>query len=82
MCAETPRTGEPNVVVSAVLIIALETGGVLSSLVILELNRGRIAETRTLAVSDCTDEGTSLILGLESLKFSWGQAITAQSKEK
>lgn len=55
-------------------MIALETGGVLSSLVIFELNHGRVTKTRALAASDCTYESSPPILRLESFQFGWGQA--------
>lgn len=79
---ETPRTGESDIIVETVLIIALETGGVLSSLVIFELTRGRITETRALAASDGTDEGSPPILRLESLQFGWGQASPTRRTDK
>lgn len=82
VCTKTPRTGEPDVIVGTVWITALETGGVLSSLVIFELNRGWVTETRALTASDRTDEGSPPILGLESLQFGWGQANPTRSTDK
>lgn len=52
-------------------MIAFEAGGVLTNLVIFELNRRWVTETRALAASDCTDEGSPPILRLESFQFSW-----------
>ena len=55
-------------------MIAFEAGGVLTNLVIFELNRRWVTETRALAAPDCTDEGSPPILRLESFQFGWGQA--------
>lgn len=82
MRAEAPRTCEPAIVAVTVWVIALETCGVLSSLVVFKLNHGGVAETRALAFSDCTYESSPSILRLESLQVGWRQANPTQSKDK
>lgn len=79
--AEAIRTGEPAIVAVTVWMSALETCGVLSSLVIFKLNPGGGAETRAVTFSDYTYESSPPILRLETLQFGWRQANPTQSKD-